>query len=245
VRPRTTIRVEIFGAGLKGRVSLSLVTAFVLLTGCGCRGSSQDAPIVDASCAFIVEYEGHRYVGNYARVSPIEAKPLGIATQPGCQDRPHGRTPEGTKVEVATIDGVSPEVAITVQGRDDVILIRDDVDAERVPSALARLLRVAKCTSGEQPVWISGRWLGIRSANGHRTELDLAPPYDIRIKVTETSFTDYERAELFVRVPATLGRPLARTDIRSSLQEGGTLNAIVRCRDGEFVAAAVKAIPPG
>jgi hypothetical protein len=241
-----SLRDETFGAGLKWRLSLWLVMAFVLTTGVGCGGGNQenDAPIVEASCAFIVEYEGHRYVGNYAHVSPIDGKPLGTATQPGCQDTPDGPAPEAREVDVSAIDGVSPDVAITIRGRDDSILIRDDTDSERLPGALARLVRTPTCSSREQRVWISGRWLGILGADGH-TELDLEPPYDVRIRVTETSFVDYARAELTVRVPAILGRPLSRRDIESSLWEGGTLTATVRCRDGELVASTLTAAPPG
>ncbi len=199
---------------------------------------------MEASCAFVIDYDGHRYLGSAAPVSPAEGTPLGTASQPGCQDTPDGPKPEDSEVEVAEIEGVAPEVAITIRGRDDSILIRDDVDYERLPPELTRLLRAPGCVSGEQSVQISGRWLGILGADGH-TELDLDPPYDVRIKVRETSAADYERAELTVRVPATLGRPLSRKDIRSSLWEGGTLTATISCRDGDFVASAIKAAPPG
>lgn len=232
---RSTLVVALAGLGL-------------VVTGCGgngggsATGQGSRTAEVAASCAFVVEYDGHRYLGNAALVRPVEGKPLGTGSQPGCQDTPDGL--EDSEVEVAEIEGVSPELAITPRGRDDSILIRDDVDYERLPAELARLLRVPGCDSGEQPAQISGRWLGILGADGH-TELDLDPPYDVRIQVTETSVADYERAELTVRVPATLGRPLSRKDIESSLLEGGTLTTTVTCRDGNFVASAIKAAPPG
>lgn len=234
---RSTLVVALAGLGL-------------VVTGCGGNGggsvTGQGSPTAEvaASCAFVVEYAGHRYLGNAAPVRPIEGRPLGAGTQPGCQDTPDGPEPEDSEVAVAEIEGVSPELAITLRGRDDSILIRDDVDYERLPAELERLLRVPGCDSGEQPVQISGRWLGILGADGH-TELDLDPPYDVRIQVAETSVADYERAELTVRVPATLARPLSRKDIESSLLEGGTLTATVSCRDGAFVASAIKATPPG
>ena len=90
---------------------------------------------------------------------------------------------------------------------------------------------------------ISGRWLGIVGADGS-TELDLNPPYDVRIRVNAASLAAYERAELTIRVPPSLGRPLTRRDIESSLWRGGTLKTTVTCNDGEFVASSIEAAPP-
>lgn len=244
----------------RGTLVISVVVLPLVLSGCReSPGETAGAPEtgpkthsardqltteVAASCASVVDYDGHGYRGNAAPVSPVEGKSLGTATQPGCQDTPEGQQPEDTAVEVAEIEGVSPELAIMIRGRDDSILVRDNVNAGRLPTELARLLRAPDCLSGGQPVEISGRWLGILGADGH-TELDLDPPYDVRIKVAETSFAAYERAELTVRVPATLGSPLNRKDIRSSLWAGGTLTATISCRDGDFVATAITVAPPG
>lgn len=243
----------------RGTLVVSAVVLALVLSGCReSPGETAEAPEtgpkthstpdqltteVAASCVSVVDYDGHRYRGNAAPVSPVEGKPLGTATQPGCPPTPERPQPEDTAVEVAEIEGVSPELAIMIRGRDDSILVRDDVNAGRLPTELARLLRAPECDSGAKPVQIFGRWLGILGADGH-TELDLDPPYDVRIKVAETSFAVYERADLTVRVPATLGSPLSRKDIESSLWAGGTLTATVSCRDGDFVASSIKAAPP-
>jgi hypothetical protein len=233
--------------GDRGTLAAGLaVTALCLTTGVACGGDTDGSlagPASLASCALAVEYNGHRYIGNAAAVRPVEGKPLGTATQPGCQDTPDGPEAEGSDVEVVEIEGVLPDVAIALTGRGESILIREDVDYERLPPELARLLSAPSCDSGDQSVELSGRWLGILGADG-QTELDLDPPYDVRILVAEASLADYARAELTVRVPATLGRPLTRKDVESSLWEGGTLTATVSCRDGDFVAAAIKAAPP-
>ena len=237
---------------MKSRLSFVLATPLCLVAAAGCGGNSDgsvtgqssQAAEVAASCAFVVDYDGHRYQGTATPVKPVEGRLLGTVTQPGCQDTPDGPAPSTEQIEVTEIEGVSPDLAITIRGHGDSVLIRDDVDHQRLPAELARLLRVPGCDSGEEPVQISGRWRGILGADGH-TELDLNPPYDVRIEVTETSVADYERAELTVRVPTTLGRPLTRKDIESSLWEGGTLKATVSCRDGDFVASAIKAAPPG
>lgn len=226
----------------------SLLALTAVCLGAGCGGTETDVtgdPQSEAqgSCIFAVQYDGHRYVGHAAPVNPVEGKQLGTATQPGCRDTPDGPEPDEAEVEVAEIEGVSPDLAITIQGRDDSVLIRDDVDFKRLPPELARLLSPPSCNSGESPVEISGIWRGILGADGN-TEVDLDPPYDVEIQVIDTSFADYERADLTVRVPTTLGHPLSRDDIESSLWEGGTITATVSCRNGDFVASAIKAEPP-
>jgi hypothetical protein len=112
-----------------------------------------------------------------------------------------------------------------------------------LPPELKSLLTAPRCDNGARPVEISGRWLGIVGADG-QTELDLDPPYDVRIRVTETSHAAYERADLTVRVPASTGHPLSREDLESVLWKGGTLEAEVMCSGDEFVASSVKAVPP-
>ncbi len=225
------------------------VTALCLAAGAGCGGKSGEGAAthaspragVAASCALVVEYDGHRYFGTGAPVGPVEGKPLGTATEPGCQDTSNEPVPADSEVEVAEIEGISPGVAIMIPGREETILIRDD--HRRLPPQVERLLSAPSCDSGDQPVSLSGAWLGILGADG-QTELDLDPPYDVRIRATEASLAAYERAELSVRVPATLGRPLTRRDIESSLWEGGTLKATVSCSDGRFVATSIEAAPP-
>lgn len=221
-------------AGFLGAVALALLLG-------GCRDADVGAN-VSASCAFVVDYDGHRYVGAAAQVGPVEGDPLGVATQPGCRDTPDGETPDDAEVEVVEIEAVSSEVALTIRGRHDSVLIREDVDFDRLPAELALLLRAPRC-EGLEPIRISGRWLGILGADG-QTEVDLKPPYDVRINVTQSSSVRYARAELSVRVPADLGRPLVRSDIESSLWEGGTLSATVSCDGGRFVATAIDASPP-
>jgi hypothetical protein len=222
-------------------------TVLCVLGGAGCGGGEAvddgARANVAGSCAFVVEYGGHRYFGNAAPVAPAEGKRLGTATMPGCQDTPNAPTPADADVEVAEIEGVDREIAIMIRGRDETVLLREDVDPERLPPPLSRLLSAPRCESGAQPAEVSGRWLGILGADGH-TELDLDPPYDVRIRVSEASVAAYERAEINVRVPVALGTPLTRSDIESSLWEGGTLKATVSCHDGSFVASSVTAAPP-
>lgn len=227
-------------------LAFGLATVLSALGGAGCGGGEAAnhgaRANVTVSCAFLVEYGGHRYLGNAAPVGPVEGRLLGTATMPGCQDTPNAPVPADTEVEVAEIEGVRSEIAIMIRGRDETVLLREDVDLQRLPTQLARLLAAPRCVSGAQPVEVSGRWLGILGADGH-TELDLDPPYDVRIRVSDASVAAYERAELNVRVPVALGRPLTRSDIESALWEGGTLTITMSCTDGSFVATSVAAAP--
>src|SRR4051812_10095018 len=207
----------------RSSIAFGLAMTGFCLTGAACGGDgARDATAerthadVAASCALLVEYDGHRYLGNAAPVGPVEGKSLGAATVPGCQDTPNEPAPADSEVEVAEIKGVPREVAIMIRGQGETILVRDDASYKRLPPEVTRLLSAPRCDSGDRPVEISGRWLGILGADGH-TELDLGPPYDLRIRVTEASLAVYERAELSVRVPPGLGRPLTRRDIEASL----------------------------
>ena len=128
-------------------IGLALTALFLAATaGCGGGGDESGAAgqrtppaQVAGSCAFVVEYDGHRYLGNAAAVAPVEGRPLGTATQPGCQDTPNEPTPPDTEVEVAEIEGVPPEVAIVLRNRSDTILVRED--REELPPEVQRLLR--------------------------------------------------------------------------------------------------------
>jgi hypothetical protein len=71
----------------------------------------------------------------------------------------------------------------------------------------------------------------------------MAPPYDLRMYVYESSAKRYERAYLTVRVAAELGHPLSRADIRSSIWEGGTISLTVKFHEGRYVAERVEAHP--
>jgi hypothetical protein len=116
------------------------------LAGCG---SERDAatttrpqPAVAASCIFAVELDGHRYLGSTVSRAPKTGAALGPAKQPACNDTP-GAVDDAPDqlVDVVAIEGVRPEVAIALPGRDDVVLIREDVDSAHYPPALAKLMR--------------------------------------------------------------------------------------------------------
>jgi Family of unknown function (DUF6281) len=216
------------------RVTGLLALAFALgLAGCGSDAGSVSG---EASCALVVRYGGHTYIATGVEVAPPEGTSLGRGTLPACNDTGDEAGREsGAEAEIAELEGVDPSVALVLAGRDDVVLIRDDIDSEELPAEVTRLLRAAECDPRDEPIELGGRWLGIIGADG-KTELDLVPPYDLEILVEDASSQRYENSHLTIRVPAELGQPLSREDVRSSLWEGGTISLEVTCRDGQYVA---------
>jgi Family of unknown function (DUF6281) len=229
-------------------VLLALALA-VALSGCGDKveddvlkpaGSSNRAGSAgDASCALLVRFRGAVYEGLNVEVAPSEGDSLGSGVLPACDDG-HGASAD-EEIELAEVEGVSPDIAVSWPGRWDVVLVRRGV---ALPPEIEGLRKAPSCEPRDAPIELSGPWDGILGADGE-TELDLEPPYDVYVIVDEASEPRYERAYLTVRVPRSLGKPITRDDIRASLWEGGTIAARVHCSgDGGFAAEAVEALPP-
>jgi hypothetical protein len=173
------------------------------------------------------------------QVAPDEGRRVGTGGRSSCNDG-NGASPE-EEIELAELEGVSPNVALTWSGRTDVVLVRRGAT---LPPEVERLLRAPACDAGDVPIELTGIWLGILEADGS-TELDLEPPYDVDLFVEQASETRYERTYLTVRVPPALGNRITRADIETSLWEGGSIALRVRCtEEGLYVAEEAEASPP-
>jgi hypothetical protein len=76
----------------------------------------------------LVEYDGHTYLGTAVEATPVPGDSIGNATIPPCNDTGGaGTTIPAEQVEVTSAEGVPPSVAIMLAGRNDVVLVRDDV----------------------------------------------------------------------------------------------------------------------
>ena len=90
---------------------------------------------VAASCAMLVSYDGHDYLGTAVEVEAVPGESLGTGTIPPCNDTGGaGTTIPAEQVEVTAVEGVPPTIAIMLAGRSDAVLVRDDV---KLPKDLA------------------------------------------------------------------------------------------------------------
>ncbi len=127
---------------------LLLLASCLVLAACGSDGEATATkpaqtgpPKVAASCILAAEYDGHRYIGTAVKSPPREGPALGQAKVPACNDTPGALEDSSDQlVDVAELEGVPPEVAIVWQGRDDVVLIREDVNQQKLPPALTKLI---------------------------------------------------------------------------------------------------------
>jgi len=104
------------------------------------------------------------------------------------------------------------------------------------------LLHGPKCDPADEPIELSGPWLGIHDRD--RTEVDLIPPYQLDMFVEDASVPQYDRAYLTIEVTPSLGMPLDHQDVAGSLWQGGTIAIAVSCDGDLYVAQGVKAFPP-
>ncbi|MFJ8593244.1 DUF6281 family protein [Streptomyces sp. NPDC093598] len=103
----------------RGPVGALLAAALLSLSvGCTSVSSSDDdtdGARPEASCAYVVEYDGRSYLGREETGIPV-GKSLGAATRQACDDTPgDGDDGEGPALMTAfTVQGVDPGVAVAV-----------------------------------------------------------------------------------------------------------------------------------
>lgn len=207
----------------------------------------------DEACASVLVFNGVNYSEYPVAVQPILGDSLGVAVVPACNDAagqssndPNlGGGPESVgpdiRVEVARVQGVDPRTAIALADDPSSLFVNEGLD--RLPSELDPYFEAPGCKSETAPVRLRGKWLSILGADG-KTELDMAPPYDVEMLVQDSTDERYERALLTIRVPPSLGHPLTQEDIRGSLWKGGDLQLLASCSGDSFVAESIQAIEP-
>jgi hypothetical protein len=180
-----------------------------------------------SSCGSTATFRGVEYGERYIVVRPVPGEALGTATVPQCGEGP------ALEVTVYRVDGVEPDVAV-VAGDGEHLFINTDLD--KLPKELRRYTAPPPCNPADEPVELRGTWLGIFGAD-RKTEVDLLPPYDVYLRVAETSSPAYERVEsITVRVPESLGTPITHEDVVRSLWQGGDIRVVARCLSGPYTA---------
>ena len=132
-------------------LALALLVSSLALAACGGKSAEvsggvttevSGGGVASASCAMLVSYDGHTYLGTAVEATPVPGDSIGNGTIPPCNDTGGaGTTIPAEQVEVTSVQGVPPTVAIMLAGRNDVVLVRDDVkphDVEEVLPALDR-----------------------------------------------------------------------------------------------------------
>lgn len=223
----------------KGR-TLALSVHLGLLVACGGSGFLTQGG-GSGSCAFIAEFRGGNYESIGVRQAPPEGEHLGTAVLPSCDDTGDDGEGQDERIEVARLEGVSPQQAILWQGHFDKVLVRAGAS---LPPEVAALMQPPPCDTEGGSFRLSGPWLGIIGP-GQETEVDLKPPYRVDMFVEEASEDRYERAFITVRVRPDAGEPLTRDDVRASLWEGGTIDVDGICEGSAFVAGDIEAYGPG
>lgn len=61
---------------------------------------------ITIDCVFVARFQGHTYHEVGVQIAPVEGRPVGTAVIPRCGDQPEQH------IRVATLPGVSPEVAL-------------------------------------------------------------------------------------------------------------------------------------
>jgi Family of unknown function (DUF6281) len=129
------------------RFTLLLGTLALLAASCGGSdgrgGSGGPSPEPTAggdaagACALMVEYEGAAYYGTYVKPLPDGGEPIGTGVVPACDDG--GGAVPADEVELLSIPGVSPEVAVATRS-GDTVFVRD---GEELPRKLRRLVETS------------------------------------------------------------------------------------------------------
>jgi hypothetical protein len=192
------------------------------------------------SCALIVTFRGERYVGRQVLVEPPMGEGLGEAVIPACNDSNGGDSVGEERIPIVELNGTDPSVAVVWEGQPSSILVREDIDA--LPPELQTYFERPVCDPSRESIHLFGQWVGIIEPDG-TTEVDLIPPYDLELLVSEASSPEYRGADITVRVPASAGRLVSKKDIRTSLWKGGSIDMTVRCARDRLLADTVETYP--
>jgi len=226
---------------------VALVMCAVLVGACGSddartgsnptkAGSNTGGSSGAGACALSVEFRGHSYIGHSLAGAPPEGESLGTAVLPACNDTGDSSETD-EQVEVVEFPGVSPDEVIVWPGHG--VLVRDDVT--ELPPEVERLRNPPPCDADIAPIRLFGTWTGIVQPDGNT---DLQTPYGLEMSVTDASDEKYLNANLSVRVPASLDKPLDKSDVKKSLWEGGDIEVVANCEGEQFIVEQVEAFPP-
>lgn len=216
--------------------SASLLVMVFMVSACSAGADTDQGEA--GSCGLWVRFDGRVYAGTGVKVLPTYGAPLGTAVAEPCEPF----DPGGWGIDAVELVGVDPAVAFgSLKWGRSIFIAMDETGP--LPAEVKRLLREPPCEGADEPIELSGPWLGIMGPD-ETTELDLLPPYDLSMQVEQASVPTYERSFLTIHVGPELGQPLTRDDVDAFLLQEGDLSVTAHCVDDQFWADRVDAGPP-
>jgi len=186
----------------------------------------------DSSCAAEIVFDGRTYAGygDPLRV-PRRGEPLGVATTPACAD---GQYAGGEELEVWTVPGVEPHVALMADG---VVWIEGRESA--LPEQLQELTEPVGCTAAGEST-VTGRLVGVEAPIGEE-EFEPRPPYLATLVADEGAslpLARYSSVTIEVQVTATTDGGDDAELVAAALRDGAHLDIAVVCTAGRFRATS-------
>lgn len=214
--------------------TLGAAVALVAALGGCAQGDGSGSAGGDSSCAALIDYAGHRYAAHGELVrTPDTTRRTDSATAPGCDDG-NGAAP-ARQVKVAELVDIPRSRAVLVAGE---LYVRVD---RPFPEEAREWFQAPRCrTRGHFE--IGGEWIDVQEDDRRRVDGDLRPPYRVGVRVTDGP-RDYVGTTIAIRATTGTEPDLDRDDLRTSLWEGGGVQATVHCVAGTFVATALTSTP--
>lgn len=215
------------------RSLVGVVAVVAALSGCA-QSNGWDPAGGEASCAALLDYDGHRYAAHEElKRTPETTGRTDSGTVPGCDDGNGAAL--AYDVDVAELVDLPRSRAVLVASA---LYVRVD----RPFPEVAREWFVAPRCATRGPFEISGDWIDVQGTDGPRVDGNLRPPYRVGMQVTDGP-RDYLGTTIAIRATTGTDPHLDGDDLKTSLWTGGRLRATVRCVDGTFVAAALASTP--
>ena len=194
------------------RHAVTVVAGPMLLAG---LSACSETDAGSASCAAVLVYDGHTYLGNGGVKRDPELTGRSMpAVLPGCDDT--GGQSEAEKDEPVRVDELADVASSTAVFFRGSVYVREGRD---LPKRTQRWFRTSRCdTVGTFEV--TGDWLGVTGPKKPRSDGDLRLPYRLEMHVTSGP-ARYVGTTITVRATEATDPAMTPADVRAALSKGG------------------------
>lgn len=215
---------------------LVLLALLVPLAACGSPVSVGGGG--NASCAAVIEYDGHTYWGRGdLKRDPATTGREVTAVIPACDDT-GGQDPAVGDESVRVSELVDVPLATGFLWQD-AVYVRE---GSRLPPTTDAWFRAQRCDTAGAFELVAD-WLGVTSPHEPRFDGDLRPPYRLEVRVTDGP-KEYVGTSIVLRADGATDPGLGPRDVKQSLWKGGQVAARVTCDEGRFRALSLR-VPAG